>query len=231
MRIVHILHGKVNPDGLNGVSKAGHWMATYQLRQGHDVQVWGIADSTSTACAPREYPMRLFSATPLRMILDRELKAALQSLEVHTWVQFHSVFCPEFPSIAGVLRKRKILYGVTPHGGYAKGVMAKNRWAKELYWKLRERRYLAGARWIQAVGQGEARELHAMALNAGIGWVPNGQVLDGMMGTNGPEARRVEAERPVAGFCGRLAIRQKGLDYLVQGFSAYKATAAVASCG
>ena len=46
MKIVHIVVGKVNPDSLNGVSKVVHWMATSQMQLGHDVEVWGLTEST-----------------------------------------------------------------------------------------------------------------------------------------------------------------------------------------
>ena len=51
MRIVHIVVGKVNPDTLNGVSKAVHWMATSQMQLGHDVEAWGLVDSVASAIA------------------------------------------------------------------------------------------------------------------------------------------------------------------------------------
>ena len=36
-------------------------------------------------------------------------------------------------------------------------------------------------------------------------------------------AEPVNAERPLIGFCGRLDTQHKGLDFLVEGFAAYKA--------
>jgi len=219
MRIVHILHGKVNPDTLNGVSKVAHWMATYQFRLGHDVEVWGLADSLNLTPRPREYKMRLFNITRLRVVLGSELKFALGSLQPGTWVHFHSVFCPEFPSIARVLRNRGVRYGVTPHGGYSPGVMRKNRLKKWLYVAMRERRYLTDASWMQAIGRSEINDILAIAPKANVGLIPNGQVLDLLKGIEVP---RMESDHPVIGYCGRLTIRQKGLDYLLPGFSTYK---------
>jgi glycosyltransferase involved in cell wall biosynthesis len=220
MHIVHILFGKVNPDTLNGVSKLGHWMATYQLRLGHDVEVWGLAESMNLTPRVREYKMRLLPITALRFTLSGEVRDAIRSLSTDTWVHFHSVFCPEFSSIARVLGKRGLRYGVTPHGGYSPGVMRKDPRKKRLYVALRERRYLAGASWVQATGSGEVNDILGLAPEANVGLVPNGQQLDLLDGNDAP---KMPAEHPVFGFCGRLTINQKGLDLLVPGFSAYKA--------
>jgi len=220
MRIVHILHGKVNPDALNGVSKLGHWMATHQLRLGHQVEVWALASSMHLTPRLREYRMRLFPLTRMRVTLSGELKAALGTLEPGTWAQFHSVFCPEFPAIAAVLTRRGVRYGVTPHGGYSPGVMQKNRFRKWLYVAMRERRYLAGASWVQATGRGEIDDIQSLAPHARVGLIQNGQALDLLEGS---VVALIETGRPVIAYCGRLAMRQKGLDFLVAGFAAYKA--------
>jgi glycosyltransferase involved in cell wall biosynthesis len=221
VRIVHIQFGKVNPDALNGVSKLGHWMATYQFRLGHDVEVWGLAKSMTLTPRPREYKMRLFPITRLRTTLGPEIRAALSLLEPGTWVHFHSVFCPEFSSIAAVLRKRGIRYGVTPHGGYSPGVLRKNALRKRLYIAMREQRYLAGASWIQATGLGEVKDILSIAPDVNIGLIPNGQELDLLKGV---EVSQMASEHPVIGYCGRLTIHQKGLDFLLPGFSAYRSS-------
>src|SRR5580698_9891374 len=116
MKIVHIVVGKVNPDSLNGVSKVVHWMATSQMQLGHDVEVWGLTESTAHTQRQREYKFRLFRRTRLRVTLGKELKVALGCLEPGTWVQFHSVFTPEYPTISKHLLKRGVAFGITPHG-------------------------------------------------------------------------------------------------------------------
>lgn len=163
MRIVHIMQGKANPEVLNGVNKAVHWMATHQSRQGHDVEVWGLSASMIASPLLREYNLRLFPRTRLRVTIGREVKAAIGRLEPGTWVHFHSVFIPEFPAIAQVLRKRGFSYGVTPHGGYAPGVFQKNPWRKHIYFALREARYLRRAAWIQIIGQSEIQDMSRIA--------------------------------------------------------------------
>jgi glycosyltransferase involved in cell wall biosynthesis len=219
MRIVHILLGKANPGTLNGVNRAVHWMATSQLRQGHDVEVWGLSTSMTPPPHPREYNLRIFSITRLRLTLSREIKAALHRLEPGTWVHFHSVFIPEFPAIARLLKKRGLRYGITPHNGYATGVFKKNPWKKHIYVALREARYLRNATWIQAIGASEIQDIVRIAPGVRVVPIPNGQEMLPARSVAAPAT----AGHPLIGFCGRLDAQSKGLDFLLDGFAAYKA--------
>ena len=218
MRIVHIAVGKVNPDALNGVSKVVHWMATSQMQLGHDVEVWGLVDSVASRL--REYNLRQFLMTRLRLTLGRELKAALDRLEPGTWVHFHSVFTPEYASISSILRKRGLAYGITPHGGYSLRVFAANPWKKRIYFALREAEHLRGAALCHAVGASEIEDMRRLAPKLRTVYIPNAQKLYPNRAAVAPPAG---CGRPLIGYCGRLALQQKGLDLLIDGFAAYKA--------
>jgi glycosyltransferase involved in cell wall biosynthesis len=218
MRIVHILQGKANLETLNGVNKVVHWMATSQLQQGHSVEVWGLAASMPPPPHPRKYNLRIFPVTRLPVTLGREIKAALASLEPGTWVHFHSVFIPEFPAISQFLKKRGFAFGITPHGGYASGVLKKNPWKKRLYIATREAGFLRNAAWIQAVGASEIQDILRIAPEVRVVLIPNCQEpIPARVG-----AVPANAGRPLIGFCGRLDMHVKGLDYLLEGFAAYK---------
>jgi glycosyltransferase involved in cell wall biosynthesis len=220
MHIIHILTGEANPETLNGVNKIVHWMATEETSQGHDVEVWGITKSVSKLRTDTyNYKLRLFPQLSFPAALAPEIKRALADLDRNTWVHFHSVFIFEFPGIARLLRNRGLLYGITPHGGYSSGVLSKNRWRKLLYITLRERWYISGASWVQATGLGEVKDILSIEPHARVELIPNGQERNLLAGLEVPQ---LASEHPVIGYCGRLAIRQKGLDYLIQGFSAYK---------
>ena len=218
MRIVHILQGKANPNTLNGVNRALHEMATYQMRLGHEVEIWGLSASPTLPPHEHVYSLRVFLVTRLRVTLSRELKDALAALEPGAWVHFHSVFIPEFPAIAKRLRRRGIAYGVTPHNGYAAGVFRKNPWKKHLYFVLREAKYLRNAAWFQAVAEAEIRDIRAIAPRAQVVLIPSGQELL----SASPAIPSGAVERPLIGFCGRLDQYVKGLDYLLDGFAAFK---------
>jgi glycosyltransferase involved in cell wall biosynthesis len=219
MKIVHIVVGKVNPDSLNGVSKVVHWMATSQTRLGHEVEVWGLVSSTTPSTRHREYELRLFQMTRLRLNLGSELKVAIDGLEQGTWVHFHSVFAPEFPSIAQRLKKRGLSYGITPHGGYDPGIFNKNPWRKRLYFAIREAGYMRTAKWIQAIGAAEIGDIRRIAPETRVDLIPNCQELFPFRVVKAS----ANAARPLIGYSGRLVVQQKGLDYLIKGFAAYKA--------
>jgi glycosyltransferase involved in cell wall biosynthesis len=219
MRMVHILLGKANPETLNGVNKVVHWMATSQLHLGHKVEVWGLSSSMNLPPHSRQYALRIFPATRLRVTLGQEIKTALSRLEPDTWVHFHSVFIPEFPAIARLLKKRGFRYGITPHGGYDPGRFKKNLWQKRLYVALREAPYLRDASWIQAIGASEIPDILRLAPQALVVLIPNCQEQL----TARPSAAPIDAQHPVIGYCGRLARQHKGLDFLIDGFANYKA--------
>ena len=222
MHIVHILKGKADPETVNGVNKIVHWMATGQTLLGHDVEVWGITKSVNRLRKDTfTYKLRLMQQPPFRVIVAKGIQKAIAELDRDAYVHFHSVFAPEFPGIARILNKRGILYGITPHGAYSPGVLNKNRFLKRMYIALRERRYVAGASWVQATGRGEVYDILALAPNVKVELIPNGQERDLLAGIEVPQ---IESEHPVIGYCGRLSVLQKGLDYLVNGFSAYKSS-------
>jgi glycosyltransferase involved in cell wall biosynthesis len=213
------LQGKANPNTLSGVNRALPEMATYQSRLGYEVEIWGLSASPTLPPHEREYRLRVFPMTWLRVTLSRELKAALATLEPGTWIHFHSVFIPEFPAIAARLKKHGFAYSVTPHNGYAPGVFRKNPWKKHLYVFFREAKYLRNAAWIHVVGESEIQDNLRIAPQARVVLIPNGQETLEVLSNIEP----IKAERPLIGFCGRLDMWVKGLDFLLDGFAAYKA--------
>lgn len=218
MRIIHIVVGKVNPDSLNGVSKVVQWMATSQMQLGHDVEVWGLVDSIAPRA--RNFKLRQFLMTRPRLTLGHEIKAALDRLEAGTWVHFHSVFTPEYAAISRILRDRGLAYGITPHGGYSQRALAVHPWKKRVYFAVREAEHLRGAALCHAVGASEIEDMQGIAPRIRTVYIPNGQQIYEDRAAAAPVAG---CRRPLIGYSGRLAMQQKGLDLLIDGFAAYKA--------
>ena len=219
MKIVHILVGKANPDTMNGVNKVVHFLATEQNRAGHDVQVWGLTNSKNRPVHAHEYELRTFPMSKLKFSLSRELKAALGELKPGCRVHLHGVFIPEFATISRYLRRRKIAYGVSPHGGFAPGSLRQNGFMKRVFITLFDGPMLAHADLVHAVCDGERNDVARMVPGARTITVPNGQdlrFLDGFVAT------AMSARRPVFGFSGRLDMTTKGLDLLLEGFAEYK---------
>lgn len=219
MKIVHVLLGRSGPNNMNGVSKAVHFVALEQVRLGHDVETWSLERSNDKIPAEEHGYLNLrFPVTASRMLLAPALEARLHELPPQTWVQLHSVFVPELPGIARVLRNRGMAYGLTPHGGYAKRVLNRGKLKKAVYLSLFESALLRGASLVQAVGVSEIADIRRLAPGANVVLVPNGQEpIEGVT----PTTQHAGAARPVFAFCGRLDATHKGLDLLLDGFAEY----------
>lgn len=222
MKIVHILKGKANPNTLNGVNKVVHHLATQQQQLGHDVEVWGITETPNKVNHAHDYPLRLFKANRNRFGLDANLIQAIQQLSSSTVVHLHSVFLPELHTAARLLKRHSIRYTLSPHSGYNSQSLKKNKLAKKLYLALFEKFVINNAAKIHAIGKSEIADILALAPQQQVILVPNGQAMSDVVFEPTPIAEPLE--RPVFGYCGRLAKIHKGLDLLIQGFSEYKKT-------
>lgn len=98
--------------------------------------------------------------------------------------------------------------------------MKKNGLAKSIYMTLFEKKVISGAAKLHAIGASEIEDLHRIAPKINVVLIPNGQALEEIQFA--PCPCREPNERPIFGFCGRLAKEHKGLDLLIQGFSRYK---------
>ncbi|BCL60054.1 hypothetical protein DGMP_07470 [Desulfomarina profundi] len=221
MKIIHILKGKANPNTMNGVNKVVHNLATEQLRLGLDVEVWGITATPSIIKHQHNYPLRLFPACLSRFGLAGSLWNGLKKLKTTTsLVHLHSVFLPELYSVSRLLKQSNIPWVLSPHSGYAPQSTKKNKLIKSIYMMLFEKKLITEAKKIHAIGASEVDDLFAIDHDLDIALVPNGQDFTGVQFE--PETCPEPAERPIFGFCGRLAKEHKGLDLLIKGFSCYK---------
>lgn len=126
------------------------------------------------------------------------------------FVHLHSVFTPQnnFAARLGVT------YGVTPQGGWSRQVIHGRRAGAKAVWvALFEKPLWAKAAFIQAVSTVELRELQQLSRSGHLEFIPNGVSIS-------PAAAKTPAETPYFLFLGRLAIEQKGLDLLVEAYSA-----------
>ena len=129
-------------------------------------------------------------------------------------VHMHSVFIPRQALLAYLLRKMKIPYLVTPHGGFAPQVLARNRLKKAVYGSLIEKPRVRGAGGISAVTPGEEDDIRAYVPDFGgtISCVPNAVDPDNLQV---PQCRGPKAAKPTIVSLGRLDVQCKGIDILV----------------
>jgi len=178
MRIIHLVLGKGNPNRMNGVNKVAHTLATVQTSLGHDVYLWGIANSLTHNFPPRNYNTILFRQISNKLKLDDDLIRKINDLSKDTIVHIHGSFIPEFYHVSKALKKRSIPYIYTSHGALAPGAMEKNSIVKRVYFQLFERSILKNARAVQVLGKSvEDNIANLVKLDNKVS-IPNGQDLE-----------------------------------------------------
>lgn len=215
MRVAHV--GNYKPDSPNGVDKTIVGLVRNLPAHGVEVEVWHPTRRAKTIHERCEDGVAIHDL-PVRRILKgicRFGKEAERFIETRAravqLLHFHSVFQQENLKLSHL----GIPYVVTPNGGYDALVLSgRNRLAKAIWLKLWERPFIERARMIQAVSLPELRGIEKFALRAPVRYIPNG-IDDAVF--------RREATPPSRHsrfvFLGRLAIEQKGLDLLLQGYA------------
>lgn len=216
-KIVHLVLGKANPERMNGVNKVAHALAATQKDFGYDVEVWGITQNTKHDYPDRNYHTQLFPKMRIPFKLDPSLAFAIKQLDKHTIFHIHGAFIPDFFSVARLLHHNKIPFVYTSHGGFNKEAVNRNRFVKKTYYFLFEKRMLKWAHKIHFIGESEMENATDYAKKNIL--IPNGQHIDDL---NFTYRQVLTEDLPVFGFCGRLALKEKGIDILLEGFSLYK---------
>jgi glycosyltransferase involved in cell wall biosynthesis/thymidylate kinase len=218
LRIIHVIRGKADPQTLNGVNRIVHGLATAQAVRGQDVEVWGISRSPGEVRHQHSYPLRMFSSFGFRLRATREIRSEIARLPPQrTIVHFHSVLVREFYAIVRELEDRGIEWVHSPHGGYSTGSLQRRSLLKRLYFSLFEHRLVQGAAAVLATGRSEIEDIKRLVPEAQTVFIANGQERQLRIEPTDPPGDR----RPLFGFCGRLAMRHKGLDLLIEGFAQY----------
>jgi glycosyltransferase involved in cell wall biosynthesis len=217
MKIIHAVLGKANPNRMNGVNKVAYQLAKTQQELGHEVTLWGIANSLEHNYPERNFSTELFLQLPNKLRLGEGLERAIAAIPPASVVHFHGAFIPEFYLIARRLRRRGIPYILTSHGAFSRVAMQKGRWRKRLYFSFLEKTMVKNAKAVQLLGDLEYSNLGNLTKDAHKVLIPNGMELDDL-----PEIPN-RPMNPVLtfGFCGRLDNYYKGLDFLLHGFSLF----------
>lgn len=218
MKIIHILLGKANPNTMNGVNVVVHNLATAQLKENIDVEVWGITNSPTKIKHEYSYELKLFQKRKFRFFLDNVLVKNLRNLPKNTLVHLHSAFIPEFFSLAILLKKLRLSYIVTPHGAYDKSTMDNKSFKKYLYFNLIERYILNNAKRIHFIGNSEKEHVNKLKIYTDNFLIPNA--------TERVDTTLLKFQHTnsniIFSYCGRIAVHHKGLDLLIKAFINYK---------
>jgi glycosyltransferase involved in cell wall biosynthesis len=147
--------------------------------------------------------------------LHPKAKAFVEQRRHHVdLVHLHSVFTPHNVFIARAVGRP---YVVSPRGGYSEAVISgRHKWIKAGWMRFWERPFLRDAAALHAVSREEAEGLAELVPRARIVHVPNAVEVPAQT----PARPRHDGTKRIL-FIGRLAIRQKGLDLLLEAYARF----------
>ena len=211
-KIVHITLGKANPNRMNGVNKVVNSLATYQSKEGLDVEVWGITNTPEEDHFKREYTLRLFKNEG-KFKLDKSLKKEIADQNKQTRFHIHGSFNLELYLIAKFLSKHNFKYIYTSHGAFNEIAMQRSYLKKRIYTFLFEKSIVKNAYKMHFIGASEIDGAKKVfQLNDDYFLVPNGQEK---INESNNKTKTTE-QKTVFGFIGRLDVHTKGLDILME---------------
>jgi glycosyltransferase involved in cell wall biosynthesis len=222
MRVLHV--GNFKPDSANGVNQTIAGLARHLPREGVETELWHFSSKCDRVGQRSEEGVRIIDlpAHSARWLNLLRLPAPTRDYVRSNVAQFdivhlHSVFSPEnlyVGQLSGI-------YVVTPNGGYSSNVLrGRNRVQKAIWLKVLERPFLRGAAFTHAVSPAEERDLRSLGAGRTV-FIPNG-IEESLLGR--PTTPPGDARGWL--FLGRLAVDQKGLDLLVQGYAQARRTRA-----
>jgi len=219
MKVAHV--ASYRPDAANGALSAAARLGAALIDQGVEVEFWHLRrgiDRISEREEPSgvrviELPFPGVSRSRLgyvRWLPSRSRRWIEERASAVSLLHFHSIFQPDAWFISSVIEKP---YVTTPHGGYVRFQRDSwKRWARLPAWLAFERRFLEGAALVHAVSPHDADSVRELAPTATVVVIPNGVDLP-----EDPPAQ-VVAGSPWL-YIGRLAVADKGLDVLIDGYA------------
>jgi glycosyltransferase involved in cell wall biosynthesis len=234
LRIAHVTNETFGFESANGVQQVVYCLARAQAEMGESVAVFTRDDYALHVLGDGAQPISRRSAAVraargswLRHgVLARYLEPSLAA-DLLAWqpdiMHFHSVHIPQNVALAAHLGPMGIPYCVTVHGGLFRAALRRSRAKKIIFRLLFERRYLNGARFIQAVSPHETGSIRRYGVDAPVVVIPNGVPPQANVPPSRPDSL-FDANPSLRGqqifmFIGRLDPWQKGLDLLIEAFA------------
>ena len=179
MKIIHIVHGKANPNGHNGISRVVYYLNKHEKLQGVDSVIWAVVDDAKShythtrdefvtvECFPRVRRPWGTHGIIERLLIERE-RIGL--------VHLHLIWSYDKNIIARSLHNAGIPFIITTHGTYSKqhAYTGKRLLAKSLF----EVDYLNMAAEIHTITREEGTALHKYGYNGRVFVAYNGIDLD-----------------------------------------------------
>lgn len=179
MRVIHIVHGRANPNGHNGISRVVYHLNKQEQALGVDSEIWAVVDDAKTHYTHRRDEFVTVECFPRvrwplgrNEIIDR-LIAERGGIDL---VHFHMIWFYDKNLIAKALKKAKVPFVITTHGTYSKphAWTGRRRLARRLF----ELDYLNAATEIHAITVDEADALGRYGYRGPTFLAPNGIALE-----------------------------------------------------
>jgi glycosyltransferase involved in cell wall biosynthesis len=197
-----------SPHAVNGVNALIYSLAREQAALGHDV-------SLLLTHSPDPAAVEYTSGTGVRLLPSAALVPQLES-DPPDIVHMHSVYIPQQAMLAAKLVRHRIPYIITPNGGLAPRILARNRLKKAVYNQLIEKRRFRRAACISAVTPYEEEEIRSFVpgFQGFIPCVPNSVSEPDQLEAGAPWAPENSVAKLV--YLGRFEVEHKGIDILLE---------------
>lgn len=122
MKIVHIVHGRANPEAHNGISRVVYHMNKQEKLQGCDSQIWAIVDNTKTHYTHKRdefVTVECFPRVWLPFGHHEIIGLLLAQKDSIDLVHLHLIWFYDKNIIAKALKKANIPFIITTHGTYS----------------------------------------------------------------------------------------------------------------
>jgi poly(glycerol-phosphate) alpha-glucosyltransferase len=175
MRIVHIVHGKANPTGHNGISRVVYHLNKQEKLQGVDSEIWALVDDAKSHYTHKRdefVTVECFPRVRLPFGSHEIIDHLISEKDSIALVHFHLIWFYDKNIIAKALRKSGVPFIITTHGTYSTrhAYTGKRLLAKWFY----ELGYLNLATEVHALSREEGTGLQRYGYRGRSFVVPNG---------------------------------------------------------
>ena len=177
MNIIHIVHGKANPNGHNGISRVVYYLNKHEKKLGHNSEIWAVVDGQKKHETYKRDEHVTIEMFPRVNLLNRNSTDGIcnhieENKERIDIVHFHMIWFLDKNIIAKTVSRCNIPFVITTHGTYSKphAYTGKRLIAKYLY----EVKYLNRATEIHALQQDESYGNYKYGVRVPQFIVPNG---------------------------------------------------------
>lgn len=173
-KIIHIVHGKANPNGSNGISRVVYFLNKYQKLQGHKSEIWAFVDGVKrheTLVRDEFVTIEMFPRLNLWNIWKHSMIQKFQK-EPISIVHFHMIWFWDKNLLSRFLRHKQIPFVAMAHGTYS--IPLSYRGKKQIARFLLEIPFLNRANELHALTPKEVADLKVYGAKRPAFIVPNG---------------------------------------------------------